>query len=53
MAYRTLQILFLALIVLGIPKNADAQIFKKKKTKAEQREVDSSLNKRLRLVELP
>jgi len=45
MAYRTLQILLFALIVLGIPNNVDAQIFKKKKTKTEQKEVESSSKK--------
>jgi hypothetical protein len=45
MANRTLQILLLALIVLGIPNNVNAQIFKKKKTKTEQKEVESNSKK--------
>ena len=45
MANRTLQILLLALIVLGIPNNVNAQIFKKKKTKTEQQEAESDSKK--------
>ncbi|MGB5609677.1 zinc-dependent metalloprotease [Eudoraea sp.] len=45
MTYRTLPILLLAIVVLGIPNNIDAQVFKKKKTKTEQKEEKSSLKK--------
>jgi len=45
MANKILQLLLLAIVALGIPGTADAQIFKKKKVETEQTEEKLNLKK--------